>query len=265
MSETSKVVLVTGATGSIGSAVCSRLAHAGYSLILAARDISKLQAACARLERQGCHSYRWLSVDMSSDASVASFSHELAADGTVLDGVVLMPPQMRPTGECQPPADTWRQLFQGHFIGPLELLKSAISTMRPEPSQGRRAKIVIISAITSVQALGNYATSNVLRCAWLAQAKTLAFAMGERGIHVNTLSLGGTLTPDYVASIEQRATKAGMTFPERLAEETSNIPLRKYGSPEEVALAVEVLLSPFSDHMTGVNLLHDGGFTRAYY
>ncbi|CAN7781537.1 SDR family oxidoreductase [Cupriavidus necator] len=88
--------------------------------------------------------------------------------------------------------------------------------------------------------------------------------MGERGIHVNTLSLGGTLTPDYVASIDQRATKAGMTFPEQLAEETSNIPLRKYGSPEEVALAVEVLLSRFSDHMTDVNLLHDGGFTRAY-
>ncbi|MFJ1259937.1 SDR family oxidoreductase [Cupriavidus sp. CuC1] len=264
MSETSKVVLVTGATGGIGSAVCSRLAHAGYSLILAARDIGKLQAACAMLERCGCHSYRWISVDMSSDASVASFSDELAAGGTVLDGVVLMPPQMRPTGECQPPAETWRQLFQSSFIGPLELLKSAISTMRPEPSQGRRAKIVIISAITSVQALGNYATSNVLRCAWLAQAKTLAFAMGERGIHVNTLSLGGTLTPDYVASIDQRATKAGMTFPQRLAEETSNIPLRKYGSPEEVALAVEVLLSPFSDHMTGVNLLHDGGFTRAY-
>ncbi|CAN7604001.1 SDR family oxidoreductase [Cupriavidus necator] len=55
-----------------------------------------------------------------------------------------------------------------------------------------------------------------------------------------------------------------MTFSERLAEETLNIPLRKYGRPEEVALAVEVLLSPFSDHMTGVNLLHDGGFTRAY-
>lgn len=264
MSETSKVILVTGATGSIGSAVCSRLAQAGYSLILAARDTGKLQAACTRLQSQGRHLYRWLSVDMSSDASVASFSRELAADGTVLDGVVLMPPQMRPTSECQPSAETWRQLFQSNFIGPLEVLSSAISTMQPEPSHGRRAKIVIISAITSVQALGNYATSNVLRCAWLAQAKTLAFALGERGIHVNTLSLGGTLTPDYMASLDQRAIKAGMTFAERLAEETSNIPLRKYGSPEEVALAVEVLLSPFSDHMTGVNLLHDGGFTRAY-
>lgn len=74
--------------------------------------------------------------------------------------------------------------------------------------------------------------------------ETLAFAMGEREIHVNTLSLGGALTPDYVASIGHCATKAGMIFVELLAEEALNNPLRKYGSPEEVALAVEVLLSP---------------------
>jgi 3-oxoacyl-[acyl-carrier protein] reductase len=51
---------------------------------------------------------------------------------------------------------------------------------------------------------------------------------------------------------------------ERLAEETSNVPLRKYGTPAEVAGAVEGLLSAFSDHMSGLNVLHDGGFTRAY-
>ena len=102
------------------------------------------------------------------------------------------------------------------------------------------------------------------RCAWLAEAKTLAFALGDRGIHVNTLSLGGTLTPGYEASLEKRAANAGVTMEHRLAEETSNIPLRKYGTPAEVAIAVEGLLSAFSDHMTGLNVLHDGGFTRAY-
>ncbi len=55
-----------------------------------------------------------------------------------------------------------------------------------------------------------------------------------------------------------------MAFEERMAEETANVPLRKYGRPEEVAAAVEGLLSDFSDHITGLNVLHDGGFTRAY-
>ena len=126
---------------------------------------------------------------------------------------------MPPTNECLPPNDTWRTLFQRSFIGPLGLLKAAIAAMHADPAQGQRAKVVIISAITSVQALGHYATSNVLRCAWLAEAKTLACALGERGIHINTLSLGGTLTPDYSASLQRRADQAGVSFAQRLADE----------------------------------------------
>src|SRR5439155_8161853 len=129
----------------------------------------------------------------------------------VLDGAVMMPPQPPPTNDCLPANAAWRELFQASFIGPLALLKAAISVMQPDPAHGRRSKIVIVSGMSSVQVLGHCATSNVLRCSWLAEAKTLAFALGDRGIHVNTLSLGGTLTPDYSASLERRALNAGVT------------------------------------------------------
>ena len=52
MSEVSKTVLVTGATGGIGLAVCHRLAKAGNSLILAARDAGKLQSLCTELSNR---------------------------------------------------------------------------------------------------------------------------------------------------------------------------------------------------------------------
>ena len=201
---------------------------------------------------------------MTRDDSVKEFAEELASRDVILDGVVLMSPQDPPTNDPLPSSEKWREILQNSFVGPLSLLKAAIATMKPDPANGRRSEIVIISGMSSVQVLGHYASSNVIRCAWLAEAKTLAFALGDRGIHVNTLSLGGTLTPGYTASLGRRATGAGVTFEQRLAEETSNIPLKKYGSPDEVAAAVEGLLSAFSDHMTGVNLLHDGGFTRAY-
>lgn len=264
MNSLNKTILVTGATGGIGRALCTKLAQSGYSLLLAARDEHKLKSLASELTSIGTGAFKTVSVDMSNDDSVAEFGKYLSSSNIELDGVVMMPPQIPPTNECLPASSAWREIFQNSFIGPLELLKAAISTMRSDPANGRRAKIVIISGISSAQVLGHYATSNVLRCAWLAEAKTLAFALGERGIHVNTLSLGGTMTPGYTASVEKRAANAGMDLAQRLAEETSNVPLKKYGKPEEVAVAVEGLLSSFSDHMTGLNIMHDGGFTRSY-
>ncbi len=264
MADGVKTILVTGASGGIGVAVCHRLAQAGDTLVLAARDLAKLQALSAELSKLGSGRHRCLPVDMTDDGSVEAFGAKLAAEETVLDGAVLMPPQPPKSNDCLPPNETWRKLFQDSFIGPLHLLRHAIAAMQPDPARGKRCKIVIISAISSAQVLGHYAASNVLRSAWRAEAKTLAFALGERGIHVNTLSLGGILTPGYAASLGKRAADAGMTFEKRLGEETSNIPLLKYGRPEEVAVAVEGLLSTFSDHMTGLNILQDGGFTRAY-
>jgi len=264
MTNAGKTILVTGATGGIGKVVCQFLADNDYSLILAGRDVAKMEAACASLPSSNQGSFSFIQVDMSDEESVKSFGVQLRERNIALDGVVLMPPQLAPTKDCLPANDTWKQAFQTSFIGPLSLLKLAIESMRPDPSRAKRSKVVIISGVSSVQVLEHYATSNVLRCAWLAEAKTLAFALGERGIHVNTLSLGGTLTDKYRSGIEKRASDAGVTFENRLAEETSNVSLKKYGTPREVATVVETLLGPMSDHMTGQNLVHDGGFTKSY-
>jgi len=209
-------------------------------------------------------SHLTISFDMASDDNIARFADFLGEHQVEIDGAILMPPQPHSDSDPMPESETWRKLFQTSFIGPLATLKVAIERMRPNPDNGKRCKIVIISGISSAQVLSHYATSNVIRTAWIGEAKTLAFALGPRGIHINTLSLGGTLAPWYRASIEKRAEQSGMSYDKRIEIETDNVPLRKYGEPKEVAAAVEGLLSSFSDHMTGLNILHDGGFTRAY-
>ncbi len=256
-------VLITGASGGIGSALSLKLAHSGARLVLTARDGNKLSALSRTLPAVGLP-HVVIPADMSDENSIASFSADLVRQNIFLTGAVLMPPQPHRSNDPMPSGEVWQQLFTESFIGPLALLKAAVARMNAKPEPGLRCKIVIVSGISSAQVLSHYATANVIRCAWVAQAKTLAFAFGPRGIHINTLSLGGTLSKWYEDSVRERATKAGKSFEEFLIEDTANVPLRKYGQPQEVATAIEGLLSSFSDHMTGLNIMHDGGFTRAY-
>jgi len=264
MSNRDKTVLVTGATGGIGKAVCAELAEQGYSLVLAARNTERLAKACDDLAKGRQGTFSFIPVDMSDQPSIDAFAESLRKLKLTLHGAIIMPPQIPRTEDCLPPADTWSAIFKGSFIGPLEILRHAIAAMNPRPADGVRAKVVIVSGVSSAQVLENYATSNALRNVWIGEAKSLAFAYGEKGIHVNTLSLGGTLTEAYQAAVAERARKANITYEQRLAEETANVPLKKYGTPQEVARVVASLLGSFSDHMTGQNILHEGGFVKRY-
>jgi 3-oxoacyl-[acyl-carrier protein] reductase len=132
---------------------------------------------------------------MSSDQSIAVLSEKLEHLELTRDGATLILPQPHAANDPLPDSEVWRSPFQTSFILPRATLKAAMSRMKPDVHSGQRAKIVIISGISSARVQGHYATSNVIRTAWLGEAKTLAFALGTRNIHINTLSLGGTLTP----------------------------------------------------------------------
>ena len=254
-----KKVLVTGATGAIGQVLCEHLASKGNRLILSARTQGKLEELKSVLESGGGVDHSTFVCDFSSVVSVHQALHRLPDVCDGLTGVVIMPPQAVRTAECLPDADTWSSLFSTSFVQPLELLRGLI----PYLSQ-REGKVVLISGISSAQVLSHYATSNVLRLAWLGQMKTLAFAYGKEGIRFNTVSLGGTLTEDYKKGIAARGNAQGRSYAEQLALETDNVPLGKYASLEEVSAVVESLLGDFANHVTGMNILCDGGFTRAY-
>jgi 3-oxoacyl-[acyl-carrier protein] reductase len=253
----SKQVLVTGATGGIGRPLSLHLAKKGYDLLLTARNQERLERLAEEIKKFSPVRVVTCPTDFG-DPSTFDTLKQLASKG--LHGLVVMPPQLEPTAECLPPDEVWTEMFRQSFIGPVSLIRELLPALKVQP----RSKVVIISGISSAQILSHYATSNVLRTAWLAQAKTLAFVYGPQGIHFNTLSLGGVLTDEYLEELKAEATHRNISFDQVMQEQVHNVPLRKYSTPDEVAIVVEGLLSPFSDHITGVNLLCDGGYTRAY-
>ena len=160
-----------------------------------------------------------------------------------------------------PPDSHWSYVFTNGFIGPLALIRGLIPLFKKK----ERSKVVIVSGISSIQVLSHYAINNAIRAAWVAQAKTFAFSFGADKIHFNTLSLGGVMTNEFIQKLEKEAVEKNISYADILSKHVDNVPLKKYASQLEVSQIIEEgLLSDFSNHMTGSNIICDGGFTRKY-
>ena len=249
--------LIVGATSGLADAILELLSKDNQTSVLAVgRTPSKLKYLRNRYSNiESVHE-----VDFDAEDSIAAAQESLSDEHTQsIRSIVLIPPRIPSTTSALPSGTDWHLYLQRCFIGPLELISPIVSADRDSD-----LRMVVISGISSVQALSDYAMNNAIRAAWLAQAKTLSLCFGPQGLRVNTLSLGGTLTPAYDGKIRAKATKAGRSFDEQMEEEVSNVPLRKYANPKEVAKLVAFFIEDGADHITGQNILVDGGFVKSY-
>lgn len=247
-----KKILVTCANSNMGSAIAKRLSDE-HSLVLGGRDTRKLNQMADGI---GSDNIECLHLDFFNEASIDQFAH--ACDS--LDGIVFIIPRIPPSSDVFPDDQQWKELFEKYFILPLRLLKR----ISESGAMNRGCKVVIISGLSSKSALSHYAINNCIRSAWVGQAKTMALSLGEKAISVNTLSLGGVMTQSYTDKMHQKALSNGLDFDTHMKNEVSNIPLQKYASVDDVTDSVIALLGPLANHMTGQNILLDGGFSKAY-
>jgi 3-oxoacyl-[acyl-carrier protein] reductase len=248
----SRTIAVLGATGGIGQAICDRLAGAGDGLMLFGRDEEKLRLLLGRLSSLAAINIRSQRIDFESDEDLRRFATEQKGSLPRLSGLVVIYPRIPKQKQAVPDPDTNLRLWQCCFLRPLELVRLLLDQV----DEGGR--VAIISGISNTQVFPSLGPSNVIRAAWLAQAKVLAFAFGHRRIRVNTISLGGTLTDRFV----ENALRSPMEGP--LDDHPGVIPLGEYGDPRDAARVIEAMLGEFSNHMTGTNVVCDGGLSRHY-
>lgn len=244
-----KKVIITGATGGLGKGIADYLATKDYELILSARKLDPDKIS---------ESSTFYPLDFNDDDSTGRYVQWFKEAHSQLNGIVLVTPRPPLKNSLFPDSAQWQELFQSGFIGPLEFLKKMI----PFFSEGGR--IVIISGITSIQYMDDHSVFGVLRSMWLSQAKAMSYELGPQGIYVNSVSPGGVLTEEGIKKIEKKAQDKNQSYQKQYQESIRNVPLRKYAKPHEIGSVVEFLLSKNSSHITGVNLVCDGGFVRKY-
>jgi 3-oxoacyl-[acyl-carrier protein] reductase len=124
-------------------------------------------------------------------------------------------------------------------------------------------RIVFITSMTTKNPLQNFAISNSLRSGIVALGKTLSIEFGKYNITVNSISQGYFYTRRLKNILEKNSKATGKPVENVEAELKKEIPLGRFGKPEEVGNLVGFLCSDLSSYITGTNIQIDGGTVKS--
>lgn len=256
LNVTGRTVLVCGATDGIGKATALAFANSGAKVVAFARTEQKLTTVLKELSGSG---HEMLVADFDDPSHVRSVIHDYLERHGGIDVVVNNSggPPGGPLAGADPGAfhiAMNRLLLSGH-----EIVKECLPGMK-ERQFGRVINIISTSVR---QPLDNLGVSNTIRSATSAWAKTLSREVAAFGITVNNVLPGATATQRLSSIIHATAGRTGKTIEEVEREMVSEIPMKRFAKPEEVAHGVVFLASNEAAYITGINLTIDGGRTRS--
>lgn len=248
MTESSMSAVITGGTRGIGLAISKRLAEAGYDLYVTYRgDDEVAEAAKKELEQFGRRvvvATGDVSTADGAGAIIESAMHEFGKIDALINNAGIT----RDTLIMRMSEDDWDAVLTTNLKGAFLCSKAVVRPMLRQRS-GRIVNMTSVVGLVGNAGQVNYAAA---KAGLVGLTKSLAREVGSRGITVNAVAPG---------FIETRLTDV---LPEQLKDSLlQNIPLGRFGSPEDVAGAVRFLVSPDASYITGHVLTVDGGLFMA--
>ncbi|MBD2522428.1 glucose 1-dehydrogenase [Nostoc sp. FACHB-133] len=252
-----KNALITGATSGIGQAIAIRLAQEGCNIAInyrkspeAAVDTEEmaLQKACGNIENCGVKSLL-LQGDVSQESDIIEMVNTVVKEFGSLDilinnaGIQIESPSHEVTT-----ANFDRVIavnLRGAYLCARETIKHLLSL-------NRSGVIINISSVHEIIPRPMYISYSISKGGMENLTKTLALEYANRGIRVNAIAPGATITPINQDWIDN---------PEKKAIVENHIPMGRAGSSEEMAAAAAFLASDEAAYITGQTLFVDGGLT----
>lgn len=251
-----KTALIGGSTQGIGLASAEALASLGASCVLISRNEEKLKLAVAGLKKIHGLQHQYLVADYQDPEHVRQVVADFVKDHPIH---ILVNNSGGPAGgpikDAMPEA--FLAAFQQHLICNHILTRLVVPGMQQE-EYGRIINIISTSVKIPLKDLG---VSNTIRAAVAGWAKTMANELGKFGITVNNVLPGATSTERLETIIKNKATKTGANHDAVEAEMLKEIPIGRFGKPEEIAAMVAFLASPAAAYVNGTSIPVDGGRT----
>jgi glucose 1-dehydrogenase len=257
-----KTALVTGGSSGIGQAIATRLGHAGVNVainyvgpldgaVATKAAIERGVDACVREVNECSQPSRAIVVeaDVSDEAEVERMYKEVRSEFGTVDFLVNNAGiQIAQDSDMLDAAAFDRVLavnLRGSFLCAREQVRQLLADDRP-------GAIVNVSSVHQLIPKPKFLGYSVSKGGMQNLTRTLALEYAGRGIRVNGIGPGATVTPINRAWIDD---------PEKRAMVTSHIPMGRAGDAEEMAATAAFLLSDEAGYITGQTIFVDGGLT----
>lgn len=237
-----KVVLITGGAKRVGAAICRRLHAAGANLMLHYRaSAGEARLLQAELNHARPNSVALIQADLLDTAKLPSLVEQTVQTFGRLDGLVNNASSFHPTPVGSITVDDWRDLMGTNAMAPLFLTQAAAPALRK--TQGA---IVNLADIHGERPLKNYVVYSIAKSAVVGMTRSLARELAPE-VRVNAIAPGPVLWPEDDSFDELSRQRV-----------ISHTPLKREGSPDDIAGAVLFLLFE-ATYVTGTTLDVDGG------
>jgi len=255
-----KVALVTAASKGIGFGVARVLASEGCKVVISSRSIDSISRSRDQIVRDtGNRDVYAFSADLTIKEDVDQLVKNASAKFGPVDVLAYN------TGPPKP--GTFNELGEADWDeGVRLLLMSAVWLARrvvPGMERKKWGRLVFITSTTLRQPIPNLVLSNTARLSLAGLSKSLATEYGGKGITSNGIMQGHILTDRQREIAEDTSRRTGKSIDDAMKQALADVPLGRYGTPEEIGYLVAFLASDKASYITGAMIPIDGGMIRS--
>ena len=247
-----RVAFIAASSKGLGKSVALELAQEGAKIIICGRNKENLEKTKHEIEKQTNEKVLGLAGDLSIAAEREQIIKNSLLAYKAIDILV--------TNTGGPPTGKFEEFRQEDWDNAYNnLLASAVGLVNgflPGMKQQRWGRIISITSMAVKQPVANLILSNSVRASVVGLMKTLANELAVYNITVNNVMPGYTETERLKELIENNHS---------FASAKSEIPMGRFGKPEEFSAAVAFLASQRASYITGISLAIDGGWIKGIF
>ena len=250
-----KVAFVAGSSRGIGVAIAGAFLREDGKVVITGRDAKSLEEASAGLISQS-DSSRVLSIqcDLTNPTDIKAALDESVSTFGGLDAVVANVGSGVGRGGWELEMQDWESTLKVNLTGSMALASAALAQLAGRDG----ASLTFISSIAGHEAINAPLPYSAAKAALLNGMKNLSRLAGAKGVRVNAVAPGNIL---FEGGTWERKLAERREFFEQYVK--AEVPLQRFGRPEEIADAIVFLASGRASFITGACLVVDGGQTRS--